>query len=145
MTKTKKLTMFAAVCAFGIGASVTTRAAVGPISMVGVQDEAQIIAIGHITRVLERDEKKGDYLLGHITVTMNLMKVEKGSLPPESQELEFTGIKMLGWPAGMVGASSTIRDDLAVGDRVRVYLRRDGDHWQVWHPFCVVKSPKFGR
>lgn len=144
MTKTIGLWMLAVVVACGVGRSGSVRAEVGPLSMDQLNNEATLIAIGHVTRILERDETDGEFVVAHFTVRMNLMKVEKGSLPPESSELEFTGVRTLRKPPGFVGRLVTLREDLNVGDSVRVFLEREADHWQIWHRGCVQKSPEFG-
>lgn len=129
-----------AIFALGLSAFTVLRAEVPPVSDAQLADDATLIATGFVTTVSNRDDTSypggrmaGALVTTHYTVTMEVSHVEKGSLSSSDHSLQFTGSFNTRVPAHWVGGTNTMRLEVRPGDEIKVYLRREGDHWVLFH------------
>ena len=88
-----------------------------------------LIATGMVQTIRERDEvshpgygsERGTLVIAHLTVTMQVQGVEKGSLPRGYRTVCFTTEQIKAKPEGWVGGPIS-PPDLRVGNRVKVFL-----------------------
>lgn len=135
--------------------AISARAEVPPMSDEQLTDRADLIATGYVDSVVERDEVQYpaeetversavDRLIGffsprpklvtaNYTITMEVVQVDKGMLPPGEHRIQFTGRQNVQTPEHWMGGANTLRLQLQSGDTIKVYLAREDNQWVLFH------------
>ncbi|MFC2248002.1 hypothetical protein ACETRX_00095 [Labrys portucalensis] len=130
-------------------------AAIPDMSPATFTTEADLILTGRlvavtITRkvpewVKRRDDisffERGAFVDEVFTLAIEVGTVEKGSRGLAGKTIAAHGWRAHGRPPGWAGPGGTIRDLPAEGTRIKVWLRREQDGWDLMSPSGLVPAP----
>ncbi|MBP0581961.1 hypothetical protein J8I29_21715 [Labrys sp. LIt4] len=85
--------------------------------------------------------ERGSFVDEVFTLTIEVGAVEKGAREFAGQRLEARGWRAYGRPSGWAGPGGTVRDLPPEGTRIKVWLRREQDSWDLMSPSGLVPAP----
>lgn len=130
-------------------------AAIPDMSPAALTAEADLILTGRlvavtITRkvpewVKKRDDisffERGAFADEIFTLTIEVGTVEKGSRELAGKTIAAHGWRAHGRPSGWAGPGGTVRDLPAEGTRIKAWLRREQDRWDMMSPSGLTPAP----
>ena len=130
-------------------------AAVPDMSPATLTAEADLILTGRLVAVTttrkvpewvkRRDDisffERGAFVDEVFTLAIEVGTVEKGPRGLAGKTIAAHGWRAHGRPPGWAGPGGTIRDLPAEGTRIKVWLRREQDGWDLMSPSGLVPAP----
>ncbi|MDT3380601.1 hypothetical protein RNI52_24970 [Labrys neptuniae] len=130
-------------------------AAIPDMSPATLTAEADLILTGRLVAVTttrkvpewvkRRDDisffERGAFVDEVFTLAIEVGTVEKGSRGLAGKTIATHGWRAHGRPPGWAGPGGTIRDLPAEGTRIKVWLRREQDGWDLISPSGLVPAP----